>query len=96
MLLSHVFQEDLRRRKENEERVAQEKEFLRSSMRDSRKLQALESRPPPKLPSGIVNDGYSSTEDADAAVAATDVAPVDSLHRIVREYRPNEMTNALF
>jgi len=81
-------QEDLRRRKENEERVAQEKEFLRSSLRDSRKLQALESRPPPKLPSGIVNDGYSSTEDADGVVATTDITPAtsDSLHRIVSEY----------
>ncbi|XP_059484052.1 protein PALS1 isoform X2 [Neocloeon triangulifer] len=76
------YQEDLRRRKENEDRVAQEKEFLRSSMRDSRKLQALESRPPPKLPSGIVNDGYSSTEDNDGVVATTDITS-DSLHKIV-------------
>ncbi|CAB3378822.1 Hypothetical predicted protein [Cloeon dipterum] len=79
------YQEDLRRRKENEERVAQEKEFLRSSLRDSRKLQALESRPPPKLPSGIVNDGYSSTEDNDALLASSTDSAVaaDSLHKII-------------
>lgn len=85
-----MFQEALRKRKEEEERVAQEKEFLRSSLRDSRKLQALESRPQPRPPAGIVNDGYSSTEDlesgADASSAST--ALPESLHKIVSEYHP--------
>ncbi|KAF4528244.1 hypothetical protein B566_EDAN014402 [Ephemera danica] len=81
------FQEALRKRKEEEERVAQEKEFLRSSLRDSRKLQALESRPPPRPPSGVVNDGYSSTEDVEmveiSSTVSTTSVTQEPLHRIV-------------
>ncbi|XP_067011595.2 protein PALS1 isoform X2 [Anabrus simplex] len=54
------FQEALRKRKEEEERVAQQNEFLNRSLRGSRKLQALESHPPP---TGVINDGYSSADE---------------------------------
>ncbi|XP_069671483.1 protein PALS1-like isoform X2 [Periplaneta americana] len=67
------FQEALRKRKEEEERLAQQNEFLNRSLRGSRKLQALESRP-----SGVVNDGYSSAEEDAAAAAAA-----ESLHRVI-------------
>lgn len=56
-----LFQEQLRKRKEEEERAAAQNEFLNRSLRGSRKLQALESRP-----HGHVNDGYSS-EDQELA-----------------------------
>lgn len=47
----------MRKRKEEEERLAQQAEFLNRSLRESKKLQALERRP-----QGVVNDGYSSEE----------------------------------
>lgn len=62
------YQEDERKKREKEERIAREEEFLRSSLRGSRKLQALENSPPTTLrPSvtGVVNIAYSTGEEAD-------------------------------
>ncbi|XP_022240973.1 LOW QUALITY PROTEIN: MAGUK p55 subfamily member 5-A-like [Limulus polyphemus] len=56
------YQEDIRKRKEEEERIAQEEEFLRSSLRGSRKLQALESTPQTIPRSGIVNTAFDLEE----------------------------------
>lgn len=61
------YQEDLRKRKEEENRLAQEQDFLRTSLRGSKKLQALEESPPPVQatpPSGFVNPIYQDDEEA--------------------------------
>ena len=61
-----MIQEDERKKREKEERMAREEEFLRSSLRGSRKLQALEKSPPTTLrPSvtGVVNIAYSTGEE---------------------------------
>ncbi|XP_068628567.1 protein PALS1 isoform X1 [Battus philenor] len=51
------YQEQLRQRKEAEERIAAQNEFLRTSLRGSHKLQALESTPP-SSGTAFVNDAY--------------------------------------
>ncbi|XP_052748684.1 protein PALS1 isoform X2 [Galleria mellonella] len=51
------YQEQLRQRKEVEERIAAQNEFLRTSLRSSHKLQALESTPP-SSGTAFVNDAY--------------------------------------
>ena len=66
--IENWWQEDERKKREKEERIAREEEFLRSSLRGSRKLQALENSPPTTLrPSvtGVVNIAYSTGEEAD-------------------------------
>ncbi|XP_049875007.1 protein PALS1 isoform X2 [Pectinophora gossypiella] len=50
------YQEQLRQRKEAEDRIAAQNEFLRTSLRGSNKLQALESTPPSTT--AFVNDAY--------------------------------------
>ncbi|XP_064601586.1 protein PALS1-like [Liolophura sinensis] len=52
----HRHQEELRKRREEESRVMTEQEFLRTSLRGSKKLQALESSKRP--PVGVVNDAF--------------------------------------
>ncbi|XP_044737039.1 protein PALS1 isoform X2 [Chrysoperla carnea] len=54
------FQEQLRKRKEEEDRLAQQSEFLRHSLRGSRKLQALESG---AQSAAHDNDAYSSCDE---------------------------------
>ncbi|XP_045451943.1 uncharacterized protein LOC123660970 [Melitaea cinxia] len=54
------YQEQLRQRKEAEERIAAQNEFLRNSLRGSHKLQALESNP--SSGTAFINDAYE--EDA--------------------------------
>ncbi|XP_025203537.1 MAGUK p55 subfamily member 5 isoform X3 [Melanaphis sacchari] len=56
------YQDALRKRKEEEDRVAQQTEFLNRSLRGSKKLRELEHEPPE---TGIVNDGFSSEQDED-------------------------------
>lgn len=58
------YQEDLRKRKEEEERIEREQEFLRNSLRGSKKLQALEQNPPVQPTTGCVNTAFS-LEDED-------------------------------
>ncbi|XP_013162148.1 PREDICTED: MAGUK p55 subfamily member 5-like isoform X2 [Papilio xuthus] len=55
-----AYSEQLRQRKEAEERIAAQNEFLRTSLRGSHKLQALESTP---AGTAFVNDAYE--EDID-------------------------------
>ena len=62
------YQEDLRKRREEENRIAMENEFLRTSLRGSKKLQSLEELRPEvgkvsTPPSGIVNPNFVE-EDA--------------------------------
>nr|CAD7201457.1 unnamed protein product [Timema douglasi] len=75
------FKEALRKRQEDEERQAQQAEFLNRSLRGSRKLQALESHPSPPPPQGVINDGYSSEETEDATSAPGGVK--EDLHAII-------------
>jgi hypothetical protein len=83
-----LLQEALRRRKEEEDRVAQQNEFLNRSVRGSRKLQALESHATPQSPTGVVNDAYSSADDVDLAPpSAAEDDKSESLHRVIGEYR---------
>lgn len=59
-----LLQEQLRRRKEEEDRIAQENEFLRASLRGSRKLQALQDGPVPQdLPIGVENDAFLEDDE---------------------------------
>ncbi|XP_034256230.1 MAGUK p55 subfamily member 5-like [Thrips palmi] len=81
------YQEQLRQRKAEEERQAAQTEFLNRSLRGSRKLQALqEPQPPAALPdkrAGVVNDGYSSADDADLEPELPVDDPAVVLHRII-------------
>jgi hypothetical protein len=74
-------QEELRKRREEETRQAQEQEFLRSSLRGSAKLQALENRrqrqahsPPP---AGIDNAAFMDMEEDDEGELVDDVDGVE-------------------
>ena len=61
-----LLQEEERKKREKEERIAREDEFLRSSLRGSRKLQALEKSPPTTVRptvTGVVNIAYTTDED---------------------------------
>ena len=63
-------QEDLRKRREEESRQQQEQDFLRSSLRGSQKLQALENRRMAQAqqlapPTGIVNTAFVDAEEED-------------------------------
>ncbi|KAF6211969.1 hypothetical protein GE061_012486 [Apolygus lucorum] len=60
------YQEQLRKRREDEERAAQQ-ELANRSLRGSKKLQALESRP------GVVNDAFTQEE----------VVEEDTLHKVI-------------
>ncbi len=61
------YQEDLRRRREEENRIAKEQEFLRTSLRGSKKLQSLEElNREGKVSghaSGIINPNFVNEED---------------------------------
>ncbi|KAK9746006.1 PDZ domain [Popillia japonica] len=63
------YQEQLRKRKEEEERIAAQNEFLNRSLRGSRKLQALENRP-----QGAVNDAFAE-DDINESSRSTTPAP---------------------
>ncbi|XP_039293760.1 MAGUK p55 subfamily member 5 isoform X2 [Nilaparvata lugens] len=74
------FQEQIRKRKAEEERVAQQNEFLNRSLRGSKKLQALESSTAPQAasmppPSGLVNDAYADDEEQ--------LGEDDTLHKVI-------------
>ncbi|KAK6634030.1 hypothetical protein RUM44_004637 [Polyplax serrata] len=69
------FEEQIRQRREEEERIAKQNEFLKSSIRSSKKLQAVENNPPL---SGVVNDAYSDEESREDAGA-------DIVHKFIRE-----------
>lgn len=83
------YQDALRKRKEEEDRVAQQNEFLNRSLRGSKKLRELEHEPPE---TGIVNDGFSSEQDEDnnrTTTGAVDNAeegsqdPYEPIYRVV-------------
>lgn len=55
-----LLKEQIRKRKEDEDRIAAQNEFLRTSLRDSRKLHALESR---REAQGADNEAFSVDDD---------------------------------
>ena len=73
-----VYQEDLRKRREQEENFQREQEFLRNSLRDSQKLQSLEqSRMVRDNLTGVVNPNYMiEEEDAIETVSRASTLPV--------------------
>lgn len=63
----------MRRRREEEERIAQQNEFLRASLRGSRKLQALQDGPiAERAPIGIENDAFAADEDYERAIGESE------------------------
>lgn len=76
-------QDALRKRREEEDRVAQQNEFLNRSVRGSKKLRELEHEP---LETGIVNDGFSSEHDEDNAITVEEPQdPYEPIYRVVGE-----------
>lgn len=76
IILFRSLQEQIRQRKEEEDRLAKQNEFLKGSLRGSKKLQALESHPPT---TGIVNDAYSDEEPVDDGSA-------EVVHKFICKY----------
>nr|XP_023013161.1 MAGUK p55 subfamily member 5-A isoform X3 [Leptinotarsa decemlineata]XP_023013162.1 MAGUK p55 subfamily member 5-A isoform X3 [Leptinotarsa decemlineata]XP_023013163.1 MAGUK p55 subfamily member 5-A isoform X3 [Leptinotarsa decemlineata] len=58
------YQEQIRKRKEDEDRLAAQTEFLNRSLRGSRKLQALESRPQGSVNDAFEDEGQESSRSA--------------------------------
>ncbi|KAK3916048.1 MAGUK p55 subfamily member 5 [Frankliniella fusca] len=83
--------EQMRQRRAEEERQAAQAEFLNRSLRGSRKLQALqEPQAQPQVQphaqdkrAGVVNDGYSSAEDADLEPELPVDDPNSVVHRVI-------------
>ncbi|XP_037873057.1 protein PALS1 isoform X2 [Bombyx mori] len=61
------YQEQLRQRKEAEERAAAQNELLRNSIRNSNKLQNLRTNPPPSGGTAFVNDAYEDDLSDDSS-----------------------------
>lgn len=61
--LSNLKQEQLRKRREEEEKIAAQNDFLRASIRGSRKLQSLQQESPLSNSIGFENIAYSADED---------------------------------
>ncbi|XP_025104838.1 MAGUK p55 subfamily member 5-like isoform X4 [Pomacea canaliculata] len=86
-------QEDLRKRREEESRQQQEQEFLRVSLRGSKKLQALENRkmaPDTQAPpTGFVNTAYVDAEDDYEAADDVDGVPLSQVQPRERYLKKN-------
>lgn len=82
----------MRKRKEEEERLAQEAEFLNRSLRGSKKLQALESTPLAEKspPSGIDNTAFADDETVSVQPVETDDGFYDEIHKILSELHSND------
>lgn len=86
-------QDALRKRKEEEDRVAQQNEFLNRSLRGSKKLRELEHEPPE---TGIVNDGFASEHDDDHTGAAATEEPQDPYEPIYRVVGESNIVSIIF
>ncbi|XP_050508348.1 protein PALS1 isoform X2 [Diabrotica virgifera virgifera] len=71
------YQEQIRKRKEEEDRLAAQNEFLNRSLRGSRKLQALESKP-----HGSINDAFED-ESQESSRPGTPSSPATGEKEIV-------------
>ncbi|CAG5043433.1 unnamed protein product [Parnassius apollo] len=78
-----AYSEQLRQRKEAEERIAAQNEFLRTSLRGSHKLQALESTPP-SSGTAFVNDAYEEDISEEASPLYTIVDYEDVIAALAR------------
>jgi hypothetical protein len=82
-----MYQEDLKRRREEEDRITREEEFLRTSLRGSKKLQSLEEehRGVAVPPSGIINPNYVPEEEQETSLNAETSSKASTLpvrHRV--------------
>lgn len=69
----------MRRRREEEERIAQQNDFLRASLRGSRKLQALQDGPiTERTPMGFENDAFAADEEYERAIGKNDTNFVEN------------------
>lgn len=57
----------MRRRREEEDRIAQQNEFLRASLRGSRKLQALQEQDP-RSTVGVENDAFIADDEGERII----------------------------
>uniref|UniRef100_A0A182MG91 Guanylate kinase-like domain-containing protein n=1 Tax=Anopheles culicifacies TaxID=139723 RepID=A0A182MG91_9DIPT len=74
------FQEQLRRRREDEERIAAQNDFLRNSLRGSQRLRALQDNPIEKPPVGVDNEGYADDEVVEKIIGYSEL--VAALQRL--------------
>ncbi|KFM64967.1 MAGUK p55 subfamily member 5, partial [Stegodyphus mimosarum] len=90
------YQEEISKRKEDEDRLAREEEFLRSSLRSSQKLRALEKR------GGMENSGFQ-LEEGDTGTARNHTvdgrlvsqSPDGEPTELTRIYEPSELLGML-
>nr|BBD75286.1 stardust2 protein [Parasteatoda tepidariorum] len=80
------YQDDIRRRKLAEERLAKENEFLRTSLRGSKKLQALESYPPQH---GMENTAFESDDSVPIGRLRVDL-------ELAKTYGASELLQSLY
>ncbi|XP_050307727.1 protein PALS1 [Anthonomus grandis grandis] len=80
------YQDQLRKRKEDEDRIAAQNEFLNRSLRGSRKLQALENKA-----QGAINDAF---ED-EAADSARSESPMEEKERVHVPYAYGDLVAAV-
>ncbi|XP_044254352.1 protein PALS1 isoform X2 [Tribolium madens] len=75
--LDSIKKYQIRKRKEEEDRIAAQNDFLKRSLRGSRKLQALESRP-----QGTVNDAFAVDETQDSSRSTTPTLEKEVVHTV--------------
>lgn len=64
----------MRRRREEEERIAQQNDFLRASLRGSHRLQALQDGPMYiDRPSGVDNDAFTDDEEVEKIIGKVQI-----------------------
>ncbi|XP_058454996.1 uncharacterized protein LOC131432624 isoform X3 [Malaya genurostris] len=74
------FQEQLRKRREEEERIAAQNDFLRNSIRGSQRLRALQDNPIAEKTIGVDNEAYAEDEEPDKIIGYSEL--VSALHRL--------------
>ncbi|EDS36902.1 membrane-associated guanylate kinase [Culex quinquefasciatus] len=76
------FQEQLRRRREEEERIAAQNDFLRNSLRGSQRLRALQDNPvaADKPAIGVDNEAYADDEEPEKIIGYAEL--VSALQRL--------------
>ncbi|KAF8795813.1 MAGUK p55 subfamily member 5 like protein [Argiope bruennichi] len=85
------YQEDIRRRKIAEEKQAKENEFLRNSLRGSKKLQALEANPPQSVKRGVENTAFELEEESSSQLEGTKKTP-----ELAKTFGASELLQSLY
>uniref|UniRef100_A0A182QC38 Guanylate kinase-like domain-containing protein n=1 Tax=Anopheles farauti TaxID=69004 RepID=A0A182QC38_9DIPT len=80
------FQEQLRRRREDEERIAAQNDFLRNSLRGSQRLRALQDNPIEKPPVGVDNEAYAEDEVVEKIIGMHHLRWVPSDGNLIRTF----------